>query len=177
MEDFNKIYAKSHKSILNFILRKVNSQVIAEELTNDVFMKVYNHLENYDESRSTMNTWIMNITSNTIIDYYRKKKLETLSLDKEIFGDYNGDKAPTFIDRLHSKDKTPFEKISISEGVEHIQDVIGDLPEKYALIAELFFNQEYSYEEIAKRLDVPLGTVKGQISRARKLLTSKLQRI
>ena len=112
MEDFNKIYNKSHKSILNFILRKVNSQMIAEELTNDVFMKVYNHLENYDESKSAMNTWIMNITSNTIIDYYRKKKLETISLNKDM-RDYHGEKTLTFIDKVHSKDKTPCQLMKV----------------------------------------------------------------
>ena len=175
MENFDLIYNANHKSILNFIIRKVNNQEVAEELTNDVFMKVYKNLDKYDEKLSTMKTWIMNITSNTVIDYYRKRKLETISLEKDFKNDDN--RVITVLDRVHSKGYTPFQEMTTNEGVENIKDAISNLPSKYEVIAELFFNEEYSYEEISKKLNIPLGTVKGQISRTRKILTAKLQRV
>lgn len=175
MKNFNKIYSENHKSVLGFILRKVNNTVVAEELTNDVFMKVYKHLDNYDSEKSAMNTWIMNITSNVVIDYYRKRKMETISIEHS-----NSDEDNihlVMLDRFKSNKSTPFKIMSNAEGVERIQFAIDKLPEKYRRIAKLFFNEELSYQEIAETLACSLGTVKGQLSRAREILTSQLERV
>ena len=175
MENFNKVYADNHKMVLNFINMKVNEFTTAEELTNDVFMKVYKHLANFDEDKASMSTWVMNIAKNTVIDHYRKAKLETVSVDKE---NENGESGYATWNLLNVANiPTPLNKIIGDEIGDMIQGEISSLDGKYKDVADLFFNEELSYEEIADRLMLPLGTVKGQISRARKKLTEKLETI
>lgn len=172
MKDFNSIYSDSHKIVLGFIQRKVNNLVVAEELANDVFVKVHKHLNNYDETKSAMKTWIMNITSNVVIDYYRKKKLQTISLNKDFDSE---EKATTFEDKLVHYGQTPDEVLNSKELSNTIDEAIVDLGTSDFEVAYYFFKEELTYQEISDELNIPLGTVKGKINRARKSLASKLQ--
>ena len=98
MEIFNQIYSDNHKRVLNFITMKINDNLIAEELTNDVFMSLYKHLNSFDETKASMTTWIMNFAKNKVIDHYRKVKLNAISLNKEI-----DDNNTSFIDLIPSR--------------------------------------------------------------------------
>jgi len=173
MENFNKIYTENHKAILNFITMKVKDYTIAEELTNDVFMRVHKHLENFDAEKSSMKTWVINIAKNIVIDHYRKVKLDTVSVDKE---DVNGNSGySTLYFEEYFTFSTPLSQIVTSETVELIENEISSLDEIYKDVATLYFKEELSYDEICDRLNLPLGTVKGQINRARKKLVAKLE--
>ena len=172
MENFNEIYSANHKMILGFIIRKVNDLHIAEELTNDVFMKVYNNLHKYDSDKSAMRTWIMNITSNTVIDYYRKKKLQTISLNKDF--DNGEDKSTSLIDKFVCHTPTPYEKLNSKEKMNKIDNVISSLSKSEFEVAYYYFKEELSYQEIADVMQINLGTVKAKLSRARKSLKEKL---
>lgn len=172
MENFNKIYADNHKMILGFIIRKVNDLHVAEELTNDVFMKVYKHLDNYDSEKSAIKTWIMNITSNTVIDYYRKKKLQTISLNKDFD---NGTKKNFLIDKFTCHTPTPYEALNSKEKMNKIDNVISELGKSEFEVAYYYFKEELTYQEIADVMQINLGTVKAKISRARKSLQAKLE--
>lgn len=166
MQNFNEIY-KQHKPMVLFFATQKLGVVEAEELTQDVFMKVYNNLHKYDESKAKMSTWIMTFAKNAIIDRYRKVKLETTSIDsfvtedgKELF------QIPTF--------SNPESTMVDTEKGQSVMNHILNLPKTYKRIANLYFNLEMSYNEIASRMNIPMGTVKAQISRARKLLQQSI---
>lgn len=171
MQNFNSIYSENYKSVFNFLNFKLNNTSIGEELTNDVFMKVYKNLDIYDENLSQMSTWVMNITKNTMIDYLRKKKLNTITLEKEIDG-----KIVSFVDNFLSPNN-PYTTMVSNEKMIRINMEIQSLKPKYKRVAELFFNKELNYEEISKKLNLPLGTVKGQINRLRTSLQTKLPNV
>lgn len=173
MENFNEIYNANYKMILGFVIRKVNDLQLAEELTNDIFMKVYNHLHNFDSKKSAMKTWIMNITSNTVIDYYRKKKLDTISLNKD--NDNGEDKSTSLIDKLVCHIPTPYQTLDSKERMNKIDRVIAELSNSEFEVAYYYFKEELTYQEIADVMKINLGTVKAKLSRARKSLQVKLE--
>lgn len=173
MENFNIVYSQNHKMVLRFIAMKIKDYTIAEELANDVFMRVHKHLENFDPEKSTMKTWIINITKNIIIDEYRRNRLESVSVDKE---DAYGNSGYASWESLNGKTSlTPLTQIVTGETIGLIENEISSLDEIYRDVATLYFKEELSYDEISDRLNLPLGTVKGQISRARKKLVERLE--
>lgn len=172
MESFNEVYTKNHKVVLNYVNYKINNFVIAEELTNDVFMRVHKHLDRYDSKKSAMSTWVMNIASNIVIDHYRKVKKETISLDSPMDENSNW----SLMDTMKTS-TNPQKRMIDGELSDRIQNEISSLPENYRKVSELFFNQQLNLNEISQQLNIPIGTVKGQISRARTKLTNKLQTV
>lgn len=176
MENFNQIYSDNHKMVLNFISMKINDSLIAEELANDVFMRVHKHLNNFDEEKSSMKTWIMNIASNIVIDHYRKNKLQTLSLDETNNNDESDNVGIRRSDKITSN-SNPQKKMINSELGDRLRNAISSLDETHREIADLYFNGQLTYEEIGQRLNQPLGTVKGKISRARKKLQERLKTV
>jgi len=168
MENFNEIYSKYYRKIYTHINVRVKSSEDVEELTNDVFLKVYKHLESYDASKAQINTWIYFITNNVIIDYFRKKKLETT--DVAMFTD-DGEAKEIY---SMSTNETPLAVIVRKEMSDNVQRQLRDLPASVRDVASLFFNKDLSHEQISIQLDLPLGTVKGYIYRAREILKTKL---
>jgi RNA polymerase sigma-70 factor (ECF subfamily) len=174
MENFNSIYSENHRMVLNFINLKINDYTIAEELTNDVFMRVHKHLENYDSEKSAMKTWVMNIAKNIVIDHYRKVKQDAISLDSSTSNDE--DSKITILDRM-STNSNPYKEMVSKEVYSRIEDEFLSLDEKYFDVANLFFIDGLSYNEISEELNIPLNTVKVQLSRARKMLQKKLETV
>lgn len=174
MKNFNEIYKENHRSILNFIFSKVRNVEVSQELANDVFMKINANLSKYDENLSSFKTWIMNIANNTVIDYWRKAKMETISLSgfqNEQSEDENNLDVLSYYGKVSND--TPEAKLINNESLANFRNTLNNLPKTYVKIATLFFAEQYSYEEIASTLDIPLGTVKGQLYRVREMLESK----
>lgn len=169
MQDFNVIYSEHYKRILRFVNSKVNSLDLSEEITNDVFMKVYKNLDRFDINKASMSTWITNIAKNTCIDHYRKKKLQYISIDKT-YNDRDSFSNKDII--LTSSD--PCKEMVSGQTMDIIQDQISSLNGNLYTIADMLFNQQLSYDEISMKLDMPLGTVKATIFRIRKILTEKI---
>lgn len=177
--DFDKVYQDNHQHVLGFLIKKTNDVVIAEELANDVFMRVHKHQESYDPNIASVNTWIFNISNRILIDYFRKKKLMTLSLNVDTENDVNGN--------LHNTDylfghaivhtSNPHLEMVTKETMKSAQNAIVNLPKKYKRICNLFFNHNYKMVDIAEMTKKPLNTVKGDIHKARKVLQKQLVRI
>ena len=74
MNNFEIVYKENADDILKYVSFKIQNFETAQEITNDVFMKVHKHWKNFDRKKSSMRTWIINITKNTVIDYFRMKK-------------------------------------------------------------------------------------------------------
>ena len=167
MENFNNIYADNYDRVLGWIRYKVGNMEIAEELAQDVFVKVHKKLTDFDSEKSAIGTWVMNITKNTIIDHWRTEK-KGLIVSIEEFQDDEGK------DLLPSTGCDPEHDMVNSELGDAIENAINSLPQTYQTIADLFLLKEKSHEEISVDLSIPIGTVKGTISRAKKLLQKRL---
>ena len=162
MKNFNKIYNDNYKWVHNLIKSRTSHSQDSEELANDVFMKVHNHLSNYDEDKCQTGLvgWIRSIVWNTIIDYYRKKKLDVQSI--EAFKDDDGKEI------FSIKDETDIEsEYCTRELIDNAKDVIKMLPNPYKTIATLFYIKDCTYDEIVQETGLSIGTIKGQLNRAR----------
>ena len=180
LEDFNLIDAATEendesayaelmkryrKPVYHMILKMVRNVDDAEDLTIEAFAKAFKNLHKFKKDY-TFSTWLFRIATNNSIDFIRKKKLETLSLDTS-FSDDNGDAVT--ID-VKDNDLDPQERAIKSQKIELIRMFVTKLPPKYQRLVKLRYFQEYSYDEIAKELNAPLGTVKAQLHRARELM-------
>jgi RNA polymerase sigma factor (sigma-70 family) len=141
----------------------------AEDLTQESFIKAFNSLAQFNEEYA-FSTWLYKIASNNCIDYFRKRKLQTYSLDKPI--QY---KDSEIQQEIPDPDLNPEKSILADERQTIIQEAIATLPEKYYTAIVLRHNDERSYEEIAEILNLPLGTVKARIFRAREMLNKALK--
>lgn len=175
MKTFDQLYKENHKIVLNYIFSKTRDMELSQELANDVFMKIHTNLSKYDEKISSFKTWMMNITNNALIDYWRKVKMETVSLHQFWF-DETSEQEGTF-DLLSYFGKvsndTPERQVINNETIVNFHNKLNKLPKTYVVIANLYFKDEFTYEEIANTLNIPLGTVKGQLHRVREMLDIK----
>ena len=172
---FEEIYSKFNKQIMNYVIQKVLQKEIAEELTSDIFMKVYKRLDTFDVNKAQMTTWIYNIAKNTVIDYYRKVKLVTTSLDMIDSEGHNDAYANKIFNGAPSTN--PHLVMVSKENYNTIQVAIVRLPKKLKRISNLFFNHNYKMKDIAVMTNKPLGTVKVNIHSARKILQKDLVNI
>ncbi len=162
---YAELLNRYRKPVYHMILKMVRNVDDAEDLTIEAFAKAFKNLHKFKKDY-TFSTWLFRIATNNSIDFIRKKKLETLSLDTS-FKDDNGD-AVTIDVKDNNLD--PQEVAIKSQKIELIRMFVTKLPPKYQRLVRLRYFQEYSYDEIAKELDAPLGTVKAQLHRARELM-------
>ncbi len=166
--EFTKIYNDHYDKIFNWINWKIKNTPQAEELAADVMMKVHKNLSDFDSEKSQLGTWIMNITKNAIIDYWRTNKQGMFTSLSEFEDDEGNDMLQP------SNYLTPETELVNNEIGEHVMDAIISLPSKYQTIIDKFFIEEKSHEEISTELNIPIGTAKGMIHRAKKMLQTRL---
>ena len=154
------------KPVYHMVLKMVRNVDDAEDLTIEAFAKAFKNLHKFKKDY-TFSTWLFRIATNNAIDFIRKKKLDTTSLNSS-YTDDNG--ANINID-LPDKGLNPQEMAIKSQKIELIQMFVTKLPAKYQRLVRLRYFDEFSYDEIAKELGSPLGTVKAQLHRARELLS------
>lgn len=171
MKTFEQIYAEYKDKVFKFISLKLKNREQAEDLTQETFIKVYRFLSLYNDEWE-LSTWIYKIATNVVIDYYREKKLETA--DIAMFISEEGDIMSNVLSK-HCTKKTPEIVLIDKEILANVQDKISTLPSNIKKTAEMFFNLELNYKEIADALDMPLGTVKNNIFRAREILQTNLK--
>ncbi len=154
---FSLLVERWWKKIYSFIFFKIGSGDEAKELTQEVFLKVYLNIENFNPSYK-FSTWIYKIAQNLSIDFLRKKHMVITELTNQ---------------SLITK-KTPLTEIIVEEKNKEIWDAIEKLPEDLKEIILLRHQEELSYEEISEILNLKLGTVKNRIFKARKLLAEMI---
>ena len=153
------------KPVYHMILKMVRNVDDAEDLTIEAFAKAFKNLHKFKKD-FTFSTWLFRIATNNTIDFIRKKRLDTMSLDTS-YKDDNGDAVT--ID-VQDKNLNPQEEAIKSQKIELVRLFVGKLPAKYQRLVKLRYFDELSYDEIAKELEAPLGTVKAQLHRARELM-------
>lgn len=148
---FNTLYTNYKKSIFNEIYKYTFDERVAEDLCQEVFVKAWNNILTYDPQKGRIYTWLINIARNHCKDYlksnYYKSNKENVNIDNCTF--------KLFHDNTES---------SIGE----LQDLVKKLPPVLSEITQLLFIQGYTQEEVAKLMQIPLGTVK---TRSRKAIT------
>ena len=168
--DITKIHNEYYLKLLNFITMKIRSKESAEELTNDVFMKIHDKIDQFDPNKANFNTWIWNIAKNAVIDHWRKVRKDDILLHTSDWVDDNG--VEFFMPTDNSLD--PQSELINSELGMTIAHAVNSLPNVYRSVADLHLLKQMSYEEVSKTLDSPLGTIKGQIHRAKEMLKERL---
>lgn len=169
---YRELIDRYQRPILSLIYRLVRDRELAEDLAQDAFIKVFNALDRYNPERK-FSSWIFKIAHNTAIDQLRKKELDTLSID--------GSPHATSAEAVEasaivpvSSDEDPEQYTSSREIGAQIEAAIGTLRPEYRTVIVLWHVEGRPYDEIAEIMDLPLGTVKTYIHRARNELRKKL---
>lgn len=170
-KQFNAFYKENKRGLQNFIFKIVHDLLAAEELVNDVFIKMYQSIGRFDESKSSMRTWVYNIASNCAIDYLRRKKIDTKSFNSSLVDNDGESHALDF----ESDDADPLETIIRNESYNNLNALVGTLPTQQAEMLRQY-GLGFTYDEIAAELGLPLGTVKGAMHLARKKMNAYFQK-
>ncbi len=158
-------------SIYFTMLKMVKNTDDADDLTIEAFGKAFNRLEQYSPSFA-FSTWLFKIASNNSIDFIRKKRIQVTSMDS---GFSNSDGESIQID-ARSTGLNPEETIIQGQRIDHMRLLVSKLKPKYRELVEKRYFEEMSYEEIAEEMNLPLGTVKAQLFRARDFLASMIEK-
>lgn len=153
------------KAVYFMILKMIRDADDAEDLTMEAFAKAFRNLDRFKKDY-TFSTWLFRIATNNAIDFIRKKKLKTMSLNNTLSDDSGNS---VNID-VEDDDNNPQDEFIKSQRIEMVRVFVDKLPTKYRKLVQMRYFDELSYEEIAKELDKPLGTVKAQLHRSRELL-------
>ena len=157
-------------SIYFMALKMVNNKDDAMDLTVETFGKAFENLEKYKPDFA-FSTCLFRIATNNCIDFIRKKRISLVSIDT--LGDDSNDDRPM---QIKSDSLNPEEESIKKQQSRELKDIVDKLPLRYRTLIILRYFDELSYEEIAKQLDLPLGTVKAQLFRARDLLSNVVNR-
>jgi RNA polymerase sigma factor (sigma-70 family) len=160
------------KVIHQMAFRMVHNREDAEDLTLEAFGKAFRKLASYSPNYA-FSTWLFRIAVNNCIDHIRKKRLTFFSIDDH--GDAEGN-GSAFNECLPCHSRNPEEMIIRRQQLQLTRHIIAQLNDKYRLMIELRYFEELSYGEIATVLDIPLGTVKAQLFRAKEMLFELLQK-
>ncbi len=162
---YARLLSRYRDSIYFMVLKMVHDPDDADDLTIEAFGKAFSNLDKYSPDFA-FSTWLYKIALNNSIDWIRKRKLETLSIDEPVESE-SGDNYSIEI-KSHSLD--PEEKYIKEQRARLMRELIDKLNPKYKMLIEMRFFDELSYEEIAEKTNLPLGTVKAQLFRAKDLL-------
>lgn len=161
-DGFEELVRRYQRPITNYVFRMLNDYDASLDVTQEVFIKVYNSLAKYS-SEYKFSTWLYRIAHNAAIDHIRRRSPNQQSLESE-----NGDGA--FQLQLESTDPTPEQERERSEWRTEIAAVVKCLPAAYRELILLRHSQDLSYDEIAEITGLPLGTVKNRLFRAREMM-------
>lgn len=168
---YSEIMVRYRESIYFLIFKMVRNESDAEDLAIETFEKAFNKLEQYTPQYA-FSTWLFRIATNHCIDFIRKKKIQTTSIDEAYHDGDNGSRNMQVIG--HTKD--PEEKYIEKQKIDLMRKYVAKLDDPYKTLVELRYFKEWSYDEISQELSLPLGTVKAQLFRARALLSDLIKK-
>ena len=166
---FAKLMSRYKDAIYFMLLKMVNNKNDAEDLTIEAFGKAFKNLHQYSPSYA-FSTWLFKIATNNCIDFLRKRRGVYVSIENN---QENGDNDQPI--KLRSTDPNPEEKLIRIQKAILMRKIVHRLKPRYRILVELRYFREYSYEEIAQELKLPLGTVKAQLFRAREMLFKMIE--
>ena len=165
---YAELLGRYRDAIYFMLLKMVNNPSDAEDLTIEAFGKAFKNINQYTPNFA-FSTWLFKIATNNCIDFIRKKRAATISLDQS-----NDDPDTTSV-TIQSDTLDPEAHMINSQKIKLLREVVNKLKPRYRTLVELRYFKEYSYEEISQELELPIGTVKAQLFRARELLFNILK--
>jgi RNA polymerase sigma factor (sigma-70 family) len=166
---YSTLMNRYRHSVYHAMFKMVNSTIEADDLTIEAFGKAFSKLPSYAPSYA-FSTWLFRIAINNCIDHIRKKRLKTYSMDDTIKSD-NGSE---FSQTISNFEPDAEQMMMHEQKITHVRCLVEKLNTKYRSMIELRYYEELSYEEIAQEMNLPLGTVKAQLFRAKELLYQQL---
>lgn len=172
MQAFEALILQHEKIVYNVALRMMNHSEDARDISQEVFLKAYKSIGQFDE-RAMFSTWLYRITTNTCIDELRRRKgKQSYSLEEELESEEGSMQR-----QIADEGETPEESLLRAERADELQKALAQLTEEHRLAVILRDIRGLSYEEIAEIMDLPMGTVKSRISRARNQLKQEILKI
>ena len=162
---FRELVRRYERPVFSLVFRMVRDRETAEDLAQDTFIKVLNHIDKY-RPEFKLSSWLFKIANNVAIDHLRKRQLDTISLDGSPHAMSASEVEATRFDIADSSENA-LDELAARELGSTIEQAIGKLRPEYRNCIMLRHVEGRSYEEIAATLDLPLGTVKTYIHRAR----------
>lgn len=167
------IYREFYQQVFNYVKSVVKNHHEAEDVVVDVFAKIMNLYgkpeTRFNEEKSALGSWVRTVTNSVVLDYFKTNHQDRY---KAVSTFVDGDGQATF--QFHGFFDSPQIIMENDELKAKLLKAFRGLKPKYRKIATMYFIKEYEYTEISEMLDVPMGTVKGMISRARTMLQEEL---
>ena len=155
------------RKVFNVAYKFVGKHDEAEDLTQDIFLKIFKSLSSFDR-RANFQTWLISVSRNLCIDHYRSVRKERETIDRDVDP---GDLMPV------SAEVSPYAQLEHRDRVSMLREAMTTLPETLRTAVMLRDIQELTYQEIADRLALPEGTVKSRINRGRTELARQIKRL
>ena len=172
---WQEIVQRYHRRIYNICYRFAGSADDAQDLTQEVFIKMYRTLSSYDVERGAFMTWITTITRNLLVDHFRKSKQDRITDSLDATPSEHEDSMP-LVEQIQDKSLPPDSRVQSRETGETVHHALQKLSPDLREAVILRDLQDLDYREIATALKVPEGTVKSRINRGRAELARLLQR-
>ena len=153
--------------LLNMGYQYVGNYAVAEELTQDILLKVYQNLSSFHPETGSLKSWILRVGRNLIIDHYRAHKKE-----KNVAG---SEELEVLDLKCSNRKDTPFDNLYLSEKAEFLYSLLDKISPELKEAVILRDIQGLTYQEISERIEIPVGTVKSRINRGRIELSRKLR--
>jgi len=169
---FRELLARYERPVFSLVYRMVRDRTLAEDLAQEAFIRAFNAIGTY-KPRFKFSSWIFKIANNHTIDHLRKRRLDTVSMEGSPHARSPEEEARTRL-VLESQEEAPDRYVESRELGGQIEEAIGRLRPEYRTAVLLRHVEGYTYEEIAEIMDLPLGTVKTYLHRARGELRSLL---
>ena len=168
---FADLMKRYQESIYVMMLRMTGNATEADDLTMVTFSKAFGAIDSYSPT-NTFSTWLFAIATRSCIDFIRKRRVQLLSLD----GFKDGTDEERYELPIPSDEETPEESIIREQRYAILRSVVNELKPHYKRLVTMRYFEDKSYEDIAKELNMPLGTVKTRLHRAHGLLHALMQR-
>jgi len=162
---FRELLSRYERPVFSLVYRMVRDRTLAEDLAQEAFIRAFNAIESY-KPRYKFSSWIFKIANNHTIDYLRKRKLDTVSIDGSPHARTAEEQAQTRL-VVESHEEAPDKYVEARELGGQIEEAIGMLRPEYRTVVLLRHVEGYTYEEISEIMELPLGTVKTYLHRAR----------
>ena len=172
---FRELVRRYERPVFSLVFRMVRDTATAEDLAQETFIKVLNHIDKY-RPEFKFSSWLFKIANNVAIDHLRRRQLNTISIDGAPNASSVADIEATRFD-IADKSESALDAMEARELGSAIERAIGALRPEYRSCIMLRHVEGRSYEEIAATLDLPLGTVKTYIHRARHQLREALEHL
>ena len=171
-ESLNVLIRRYLKPIYNFVYTYVRSEQESEDITQEVFLKVWKNIRKFKRDKN-FKTWIYKIAKNTSIDFLKKKKNILFSdIDKE----KENEDDLLFVETIADEECLPDEIYLKKELEINIQNILDEIPIKYKEIMELYYINEFNFREISEILNEPINTVKSKHRRGLFILKNKIEK-